>query len=393
METNTYSLKKGQKDSGEYYKDIKTFTDEVLRKFEDFDTSIIQDFTSYLERDRNIIRSEIECIFEFLMLGTFWKVYSQKASGLNKNPQKILESLVNERNQNEPAKETIDVIRGMLMKPFLLSEDGDIPNLTVENFKKLLAYLKAVGDFEQELKRLEIWKGFLETKNPEIVSEYLTTALLFVEWFEYEGKVAIGKYTSNVDKFLDEKHPEHLWKEDVIFCGRREIEYHLNMFGAEIMNRAFKKDFNERPRKALLLPGCMRISQSICKADETNLGLKCTGCSKNCNVNRLTRMGDKYDFEVYIILHESSAFSKSSKKDRKELGIIGVACIPNLIAGGWKSESFGIPAQCVLLDYSSCQNHWDNEGFPTVINVNQLLKLLDIVKSDKIYTEPVSVHQ
>lgn len=393
METITYSLKKDQKDSSEYYRDIKTFTDEVLQKFEDFDTSIVHKFMLYIEGDKNITRSRIECLFEFLMLGTFWKVYSQKASSLDKKPQKILESLVNERNQNERAKETIDQIRGMLMKPFLLSEEGNIPDLTVENFKKLLAYLKAAGDFEQELKHLEIWKDYLETKSPEKVFEHLKTALHFVDWFESRGKVALGMYTSNVDKFLDEKHTEHHWKEDVIFCGRREVEYHLNMFGAEIMNRAFKEDFDKRTRKALLLPGCMRISQSICKADETNLGLKCVGCSKNCNVDRLTRRGRELNFEVYIILHESRAFSKSSKKDREELGIIGVACIPNLIAGGWKSESFGIPAQCVLLDYSSCQNHWDNGGFPTVINVNHLLKLLDIVKSDKIYSEPVSVHQ
>lgn len=391
METVTYSLKKGQTDSSEYYRDVKIFTDEVLRKFEGFDAQVIPEFRSFLESGMNINRSDMECVFEFLMLGTFWKVYSRKASRLGKNPQKVLETLVNERNQNEPAKETIDIVRGLLMKPFLLDEDGETPDLTVDNFKKLLAYLKAAGDFGQELKHLEDWKDFLETKNPQTVSEYLKTSLLLVDWFESSGKATVGKYTTNVDKFLDEKHYDHHWKEDVIFCGRREVEYHLNMVGAEIMNRAFKKDFDDRPRKALLLPGCMRISQSICKADETNLGLKCIRCSKNCNVNRLTEMGDEYRFEVYIILHESSAFSKSSKKDRNELGIIGVACIPNLIAGGWKSESFGIPAQCVLLDYSSCQNHWDNEGFPTVINVNHLFKLLDIEQSNELYGEPVSV--
>ena len=89
-------------------------------------------------------------------------------------------------------------------------------------------------------------------------------------------------------------------------------------------------------------------------------------------------MGDKYGFEVYIISHESSAFSKSSKEDRDELGIIGVACISNLIAGGWKSDSLGIPAQCVLLDSASCKNHWDEEGIPTEINIDHLMKLFKI---------------
>ncbi|HEX3014597.1 MAG TPA: DUF116 domain-containing protein, partial [Methanobacterium sp.] len=84
----------------------------------------------------------------------------------------------------------------------------------------------------------------------------------------------------------------------------------------------------------------------------------------------------------------SSAFSKSTKEDRNELGIVGVACVSNLIAGGWKAGSLGIPAQCVLLDYSSCKTHWHKEGFPTDININQMLRLF-IGKSDINCTEPV----
>lgn len=395
METITYSLKGNQQNSDNYYKEIKSFTDEILNEFEGFKTQVIPDFISYIEEiNMDKISSYNECIFEFLMLGVFWRVYSSRAANLDKNPQKILENLVKERNQNEPAKETIDIVRGMIMKPFLLSENSDTPDLNIINFKKLLAYLKAAGDFNQELKRLEIWKDFLETKTPEIASEYLANAFLFADWFEYKSKVVLGQYTANVNKFLAEKYHEHLFQEDVVFCGRREVEYHLNMVGAEIMNRAFRKEFEKRPRKALILPGCMKFSaEAKCRAQDTNLGLKCTGCSKSCNVNELTKMGNEQGFEVYIVSHESSAFSKSTDKDRNERGIIGVACVSNLIAGGWKAVSLGIPAQCVLLDYSSCKNHWDEEGFPTSINLDQLMKLLDMEKC-KIndHIEPIPAH-
>ncbi len=384
METITYSLKRNQKNSDKYYKEIESFTDEVLKEFESFESPIILDLYSYIKRtDMDKTRGYQEYIFEFLMLGIFWRVYSVRAANLDKNPQKILENLVRERNQNEPAKETIDLIRGMLMKPFLLSENDDTPDLTMNNLKKLLAYLKATGDFNQELKRLEIWKDFLETKTPEKTSKYLANAFLFADWFEYRSKIVLGQYTVNVNKFLAEKHHEHLFQEDIIFCGRKEVEYHMNMVGAEVMNRAFRKEFEKRPRKALLLPGCMKFSQEICRANDTNLGLRCTGCSRSCNVNKLTKIGDEYGFEVYIISHESSAFSKSTKGDRNELGIIGVACVSNLITGGWKSESLGIPAQCVLLDYSSCKNHWHEEGFPTDINANQLMRLFNVEICEK----------
>ncbi|MGB9936644.1 MAG: DUF116 domain-containing protein [Methanobacterium sp.] len=383
MNTATYSLKLDCNNSNQYYEDVRIFTDKVLREFESFEINVISDFIDYLKEEGNDkIRTPEEYVFEFLMLGVFWKIYSPRALTLDKNPSKILENLVEERNKNQQAKETIDLVRGLLMKPFLLSESYNTPDLTIENFEKLLIYLKSTGDFNQELRRLKTWKRFFETKDNGTTLKYLKNALSFVYWFKNNAKMVLGKYTVNIDKFLAFKYRKHHWREDVIFCGRKEVEYHLNMVGAEIMNRAFQSEFKERPRKALLLPGCMRISGKICKAEETDLGLKCRNCMKNCNVNYLTDMGSKHGFEVYIISHESSAFSKSTKEDRNELGIIGVACVSNLIAGGWKSDSLGIPAQCVLLDSASCKNHWHETGIPTNININHLMRLFDIKKEE-----------
>ena len=227
METTAYSLKGNQKDSNKYYEDVKSFTDEVLKEFESFETSIIMDFISYLkEKDIDKIRTYEEYIFEFLMLGTFWKVYSTRAADLDEKPQMLLESLAKTRNENESAKETIDIVRGMIMTLFLRADENnsnDLLDLTLAKFNKLLGYLKATGDFAQEIKRLEIWEDFLETKTPETASEYLANALLFAQWFEYRSTESLGKYTNNVDKFLNQKHHEHLFKEDVIFCGRKEL--------------------------------------------------------------------------------------------------------------------------------------------------------------------------
>lgn len=396
MVTVTYSLKMNQKNSNQYYEDIKSFTDVVLREFEGYGNSIISDFILYKEENNlGKIRSYNEYIFEFLMLGIFWKVYSARASRLDENPQKLLENFAYERQRNQFAKETIDLIRGMLITPFLVPKgynEDCLDELSLNNLNKLLGYLKATGDFSQEVKPLEIWKEFLETKSPEEFSRCLSNAILFAEWFEKRSKISLSKYTPHIDEFLKEESQKHLFKEDVIFCSRKEVEYHMNMVGAEIMNRAFKKEFNERPRKALLLPGCMRRSQELCRAEETKLGLRCTGCIKNCNVHTLMNMGDKQGFEVYIVSHESSAFSKSTQKDRDELGIVGVACVSNLIAGGWKSNSLGIPAQCVLLDSASCQNHWNNEEIPTNINFNYLMKLFNTKSEEYCKQEPIAAH-
>ena len=60
------------------------------------------------------------------------------------------------------------------------------------------------------------------------------------------------------------------YREDFLFCSRKEVEYHLNMVGAQIMNEAYRKEFLKTKEKGLLLPSCMRIKdEKNCKAIKT----------------------------------------------------------------------------------------------------------------------------
>jgi hypothetical protein len=93
-------------------------------------------------------------------------------------------------------------------------------------------------------------------------------------------------------------------------------------------------------------------------------------------------MGEKYGFGVAIITHESSFNSKGIGQTDGRLGVVGIACVLNLIAGGWKAKALGLPAQCVLLDYCGCKNHWHDEGFPTDINLHVLGQILGIASFD-----------
>ncbi|WLD29947.1 MULTISPECIES: DUF116 domain-containing protein [unclassified Clostridioides] len=64
--------------------------------------------------------------------------------------------------------------------------------------------------------------------------------------------------------------------------------------------------------------------------------------------------------------------------DVEDVGIIGVACVLNLISGGWKVKNFGFVPQCVVLDYCGCKNHWHEKGIVTDINVDRLLYTIGI---------------
>lgn len=139
------------------------------------------------------------------------------------------------------------------------------------------------------------------------------------------------------------------------------------MVGAEILNRAFREDFIKTKVKIVLLPACMRFHTSkICKAIHTKNGYLCTNCTSMCNVSRISKMGRQSIFQVYIIPYESDAFSKVSPLKDK-VGIVGVACVLNLLEGGWKAKSLNFIPQCVVLDYCGCRNHWHHKEFQQVL--------------------------
>lgn len=378
MKTETpYSLKNGAESSKEYYMEVSDFTDHVLSQAEFQIGPVIDDFKGY----KSQLCSRDLMIFESLMIGVLWRAYINRAVELDPTSQKLLAYLSSRRNKDENLKASIDHTRGILATSVLIPEGPeteDVPELTVRNLEKLLKWLEATGEFYEELKHLKPWMDFLCSLDPQRSSSHLVSIFMFADWFECAAQEKLGKYTCDLEEFVAENREKHLQKEDIILFTRKQSEYHLNMFGAEVMSRDFRESYEKRPKKALLLPICMcSLPEGVCMASETRLGMKCANCSPNCRVNSLSKCGEKKGFEVYVVSHESSALSQSTQKDRDELGIVGVACIPNLISGGWKSESLGIPAQCVLLESCGCE-HWIEHREPTDINKDQLFKLLDI---------------
>ncbi|MDR1722043.1 MAG: DUF116 domain-containing protein, partial [Methanobrevibacter sp.] len=79
---------------------------------------------------------------------------------------------------------------------------------------------------------------------------------------------------------------------------------------------------------------------------------------------------------VYVVPHASTLLSNLRDIDKKELAIVGVACVNNLIEGGWKISSYEIPPQCVILDYVGCKNHWADEAIETEFNLEKLLEII-----------------
>ncbi|HWI62781.1 MAG TPA: DUF116 domain-containing protein [Symbiobacteriaceae bacterium] len=373
MNTITYSLRAGEPNSDQYYRDVAAFTGDVLTECEHLIGPIVDAFPRSAAREEHML--------ELLSLGILWHIYSDDAAELGALPAAVLTRLAEWRQENKALKPAIDWARGILATLFLEPEDDPMLGcFTVEYMDKLLDWLAATGEFRQEVAHLRPWRDYFATLPASRTTDHLVTAVALAIWFKDRSEAALGHYTEGVGRFLDEEYPCHRWREDVIFTGRKPVEYHLNMVGAEIMNRSFRADFESRPRKLVLVPACMRaLPEEECKAEPSGMGLRCAACEPKCRVHQLTRLGEKHGFGVRILPHESDfAAGDGGGAGLSDVAIVGVACVTNLVAGGWKAQSLGLPAQCVLLDYAGCSGHWDEEGIPTEINIRQLKRILNL---------------
>jgi len=381
-ESVTYSLKLNSPNSESYYAKVRELTDELLSVSATTLTPIADDYINYLRKFRlEEIRKSEEYILELLSFGILWRTYAPTALAVTHAPFVTLSRMGEWRKKHQRLKPLIDLSRGILISLFLLPDkplklNGE--ETTLEQIDHVCTWFEATGEFREEALRFIRWRAYWESKPERERANIFLSIREFTNWFEEAAYDELGIYTQNVNAFIMNRHRRYRWREDRISCLRSRTEYHLNMVGAEIMNRAFKEDFNRTESKSVLLPGCMRaLSADKCKALKTKAGLICEGCTAECRVNQLKEMGRKNNFNVFIIPHASDLSLWSPRAGMESRGVIATACVTTLMEGGWELKRYDVPAQCVLLDYSGCKKHWHTEGIPTELNMRELKRILN----------------
>lgn len=381
MEPVTYSIKLDQNNSEVYYKGIRVFTDKVLSYAENSITPYAKEYIEYLRKyNLENIREIEEYILELISFGILWSTYANTALNVKYAPFITLTRMSEWRKKHQRIKPYIDFFRGILFTLCMLPKNKKnlIPSANLlKQIDQVCRWFEATGEFREQALRFVRWRAFWGTKTSEELNKIFNTIHNFTIWFSENSNEALGQYTQNVESFLENKYSHYLWREDRISCTRSRLEYHLNMVGAELMNRAFKEDFNNTEVKVVLLPGCMRLrSNEECKAIRVKEGLICQGCEPKCRVNQLREMGKRNNFDVCIIPHASDLSLWSPTAGQPRRGVLASACVTTLVEGGWELKRYDVPAQCVLLDYSGCKKHWHEVGVPTELNLHEMKRIL-----------------
>lgn len=381
MDRMTYSLQHEGPNSEGYYHRVRAFTDEVLGQASTTVMSTVKEFMDYVRTYRlEDVRATEEYVLDLLSFGLLWNSYGGYALAVRRAPFITMARMAEWRKRHQQWKPAIDLARGILTTLFLLPKRGaKMPAAlpVLRDVDRLCQWLEATGEFREQALRFVRWRAFWDTMPADQRAEMAARIFKFAGWFVVRSEEVLGQYTPHVNEFLAKARRRYRWREDRIQCMRSRAEYHLNMVGAEIMNRAFRADYRNTEAKALLVPGCMRaLPDGECEAARVPEGLRCTGCTPSCHVNQLRERGKKQNFEVYIIPHASDLRRWSPRPGRPRLGVVAVACVTQLVEGGWELKRYDVPAQCVLLDYSGCKKHWHPEGIPTSLNIRELKRIL-----------------
>jgi hypothetical protein len=398
MEPVTYDLRNGASDSAKFYLTLARFSDEALAEVERQAGGLLTAYGGFVAARGEAPRSRGEYAVELLTLGVAWQRYGRAALACRPAIARLCSLLFRLRRRSPRLKRIVDPWRGRLASRHLLPgvESGSLvtsarrrepagrtgaggpPACDLRSFRRLLRWLDASGEFKDEVKRLRQWQALGESRGGEFFGEVCRAAEACSGWFAAAARRELGAYTAGVERFLRERHPGYVDREDRIFCGKAEVEYHLCLLSSELTNRGLREDYRRTPRKVVLLPACMRRSEGpACQARPCGEELRCAECSGRCAIGRVTALGRQARFDARIVVH-SSSFTRSllGFRDSTQEGVVAVACALNIVPGGYEMRELRIPSQCVLLDYCGCRKHWHPRGIATDLDDRKLLQVV-----------------
>jgi uncharacterized protein len=388
-----YDLRAIQASSNRYYDDVAAFSSRTVEEIERRASPALDGYSRYVTEDLlESSRTRGEYGLELLTVGMALRLYGLIATRTPGWAVVACRKLFWLRRRSARMKPVIDWVRAGIFQHFLRrqlrSSDLAAPE-AFEHFEAgnatsldalpgVIKWMHATGEFEQESRRLDNWMSYLLARPGSEAEAWIGIALSLFDWFTREADAALGMYTRGVIPFLKQTYPTRFRREDQIFCSREPVEYHLGMVAAEVMNDGLREDFLGKPRKILLVPTCMRgAHRDSCKAVVRGLDIKCAACDPDCAINRITRRMRSEGVQVYMVPH-ATGFSRWLERwqDDPRVGVAAVACMLNILPGGYEMRARRIASQCVPLDYPGCEKHWTSGGVPTSANEERLVQIV-----------------
>lgn len=262
-----YELTLGGSSSLDFYEKLELITSGVLEKANQDMGQLIDQYRASDDQ----VGTRGKALLDMLITGVLWNEHSVYQCRFLTFKSSIINILYKLR-KNSQLKKNVDRIRGKLAGYWLTKPKRNLPLHNLKNLKRLECYLAATCEYGEELKRIKLLRKFLSGMKSNKGVEALRQITNFAEWFKEHAEKKLSAYTKGLDNFLANHYQNYKGREDYFLTGRRQVEYHLNMLGAEILNRSLRNEFRETKKQVLLLPACM-ASRKRCQAKKSGNNL------------------------------------------------------------------------------------------------------------------------
>jgi hypothetical protein len=155
-----------------------------------------------------------------------------------------------------------------------------------------------------------------------------------------------------------------------------EAQYHFSMLEIELVNRANVTEFRACDVRLAFLPHCLHDLNADCRSALRGEDYMCRGCSRGCTLNAVSKLLRRHGVVPYIWMSANlGSLFRTLRRKGKTVGILGIACIPELVNGMRTCGRARVPVVGVPLDANRCARWW-GEFRPNSVNLSELEKVL-----------------
>lgn len=224
--------------------------------------------------------------------------------------------------------------------------------------KQMLAFLQQKSIYRRVL------RGLAEDKKSESVLARINKVV----------HDSLREYTSGVEEHIKSVPFYKTFTDNPLFTNREQ--YYLYMLEFDLVNRIHIEGFQKADYRIALLPYCLREIQTNCKAIPDHVDFQCKGCLQNCYIHHVSKLLKEHDIEPYIWRNAKlKTLFKNLVKTHGRVGVMGIACIVELVAGMRRCMKAQLPVVGIPLNANRCPR-WTDGFYETSVDLNALEKLV-----------------
>jgi hypothetical protein len=188
-----------------------------------------------------------------------------------------------------------------------------------------------------------------------------------------DARRLLAPYTRNVGGHLAGLTIAHRFDRTI---AMNESQYHLAMLEIELLNRLHRSAFNRVRARLAFLPHCLRDTFTDCRAESDGIDEVCRGCTAECWNNAASALLRSRGVRPYIWMTANlPRLFRRVIASEGSLGVLGIACVPELARGMRSCERHGIPVVGLPLNGNRCAR-WTGSFQENSINLSRLEGLL-----------------